>query len=281
MTESAGNDEMDLIETAFAQAARTSAYRSMSILERSPPSSWRKSLLLNSGAVHVWRAPLVVSPARVQGLAQTLTQDEVSRADRFYFPKDREAFIVRRGLLRLILSRYLDIAPSQLRFCYGAQGKPALITESTGHTLRFNLSHSNRLALYAITRGREIGVDIEYVRAEFPGLKVADQFFSAREVAILRALPPARRQEIFFTFWTLKEALIKAKGEGLALALDSIDMSPMLGMFGPGGQAVNNPQSYSGWSLQKLVPATGYIGAVAVEGENSRAESWRCFEASL
>jgi 4'-phosphopantetheinyl transferase len=222
---------------------------------------------LEADMVHVWSASLGAAPSTVQSLLRTLTPDEVSRAERFHFQKDREHFIVARGLLRSILSRYLDTEPSQLRFCYCAHGKPVLDPVSSGRTLRFNLSHSNGLALYAITSGGEIGVDIEYMRADFPGLEVADQFFSAREIVILRALPSPKRQEVFFTFWTLKEALIKAKGEGLALDLDAIDMSAVVETLGDSGQVVDRARYFSGWSLQKLMPAPGYIGAVAVEGE--------------
>jgi 4'-phosphopantetheinyl transferase len=232
-----------------------------------------ENLALETDVIHVWCASLVVSAARVQSLLRTLAPDEISRADRFYFPKDRERFIVARGLLRLILSRYLEMEPSQVRFCYGKHGKPALAEGSVDDALRFNLSHSNGLALYAITHGREIGVDIEYMRADFPGLEVADQFFSAREVGILRALPPGRRQEVFFTLWTLKEAYVKARGGGLTESLAEVDVSAVLGEAVSLLRISGDTRDFSPWLLQRLAPAPGYSGALAVE---ARVEKVSC-----
>ena len=130
----------------------------------SPP----KTLILESDAVHVWRASLNLSASHLHTLEATLTADECARAERFYFQKDREHFIAGRGVLRDILSRYLGREPDQLRFCYNPYGKPILAGESGGDALCFNLSHSHGLALYAVNRGREIGI------AE-AGLKVVDR----------------------------------------------------------------------------------------------------------
>src|SRR4051812_19296975 len=117
--------------------------------------------------IHVWRAALDLPTARVQSLQQTLSTDELGRAERFYFKKDRQHFIVARGLLRIILSRYLSIEPSQLHFCYSNYGKPAL-TNGFYHKnkLEFNLSHADGLVLYAVTYGRKVGVDLERIRID-------------------------------------------------------------------------------------------------------------------
>ena len=125
--------------------------------EVAPISSWclpARPLKLGSDEVHVWRASLDVTALQVQSLQQSLTGDERKRAVRFYFCKDREHFIAARGLLRLILGCYLDIEPAQLRFWYSPYGKPALASEFGKNRLRFNVSHSHGLALYAITWGR-------------------------------------------------------------------------------------------------------------------------------
>ena len=163
--------------------------------------------------------------SRLPNLKQVLSADEHARAERFYFQKDRERFMVARGLLRTVLGRYLNQEPSQLRFCYSPYGKPALATGSGRNTLRFNVSHSHGLALYAITCGRELGVDVELIRPELPDEEIAERFFSFQEVSGLRALPPNMRLEAFFNCWTLKEAYIKARGEGLSLPLDQFDVA--------------------------------------------------------
>ncbi|MBV8883220.1 MAG: hypothetical protein JO235_04370, partial [Chroococcidiopsidaceae cyanobacterium CP_BM_RX_35] len=126
--------------------------------EHPPPE-----LTLLSKDIHVWRASLDQPISCVQQLAQTLCAEEGTRAERFYFEQDRQRFIVGRGLLRAILGRYLSVEPSQIQFHYGPRGKPALSLACGGSWLRFNLSHSQGLAVYAVTRDREIGIDIEHI----------------------------------------------------------------------------------------------------------------------
>src|SRR5262245_29954900 len=89
---------------------------------RSPPAD----LLLAPGEVHVWRVALNLAAARIEALQQTLSTDELDRAERYHFPNDRQRFIAARGVLRAILGRYLKVEPSQIHFCYNAYGKPAL-----------------------------------------------------------------------------------------------------------------------------------------------------------
>lgn len=228
--------------------------------------------------VHVWRAPLDVKALLLQALQQTLSSDEQVRADRFHFQRDREHFIVSRGLLRTILGRYLGMEPSRLQFCYGRQGKPALESEPGRNAVSFNISHSAGIALFAFTRGRRIGVDIERIRNHLADGMVAERFFSPREVAVLRGLPEALQPEAFFNCWTRKEAYIKARGDGLFLLLDSFDVS-----LAPGEPAVllstkGDPHEASRWSLQKLDPGADYVAALAVEGRDWRLKCWRWAE---
>ena len=146
-------------------------------------------LSLGSGAVHVWRASLDLSPSQIERFRGTLDDDERSRADRFYFSRDRERFIVARGVLRALLGRYLNRAPESLSFSYSTHGKPALVSESGADAIRFNLSHSHGTALYAVTCGREIGVDLEFIRCDLEAEQIAERFFSHSEIVALRALP--------------------------------------------------------------------------------------------
>lgn len=240
-------------------------------------SSWsdpQETRMLGNDEVHVWRAALNEKGSRVKRLQKTLAADERARAERFYFQKDRDHFIVARGLLRTILGRYLKIEPSQLRFRYTSHGKPFLARETGGNTLRFNVSYSHGLALYAITRSRELGVDVEFTRPEPVDEQIAERFFSPREVAALRALPTNMQQEAFFNCWTRKEAYIKARGEGLSLRLDQFDVS-----LAPGEPPAllytnGDPQEVSRWSLQNLTPGPGYAAALIVEGDDWRLKCW-------
>ena len=120
-------------------------------------------LILSSNDVHLWRAKLDQSDDCVKQLNQVLSDEEQRRSERFHFDKDRKRFIVTRGILRSILSRYLDVEPSRFRFGYSSHGKPYLVEKSNGEEICFNLSRSHSLSLYAFTRSRQIGVDIEYI----------------------------------------------------------------------------------------------------------------------
>ena len=241
-------------------------------------SSWDsppKTLVLPNDAVHVWRASLQVSVSELRTFEDTLAADERARAERFYFQKHSEHFIVGRGLLRNILSRYLDTEPDQLHFCYNSYGKPALTEDTSAEGLHFNLSHSHGIALYALTRRREIGVDIEYFRPDVEAEKLAERFFSPREAAVLRALPEHLRKEGFFNCWTRKEAYIKAEGEGMAIPLSTFDVSLTPGEPAALLRTQNQPQETACWSLQALNPAPGYAAALAVKGHDWELKCWQ------
>src|ERR1700691_5906923 len=132
-------------------------------------SPWRspgKDLVLCNDEVHVWRAALGHAPSQINSLLDTLSEDEKSRAERFYFQIDRERFIIARAALREVLGVYLKRAAKSLSFCYGSHGKPALARDSGSNPIHFNLSHSNGVAVYAVARDREVGIDLEFIRQD-------------------------------------------------------------------------------------------------------------------
>jgi 4'-phosphopantetheinyl transferase len=228
--------------------------------------------------VHIWRSFLDPPLWRVNALKQVLAPDERERADRFVRAEDRTRFIVGRGVLRTILGRYLGLDPRQLRFCYNPFGKPALEAAAGGELIRFNVSHSGDIALYAVTSGREIGIDIERIRPDFGTEEIAQRFFSEPEIATLRGLPASCRLEAFFACWTRKEAYLKARGEGLSLPLNRFDVSltpgkpaALLDVFGDAAEAAR-------WSLRVLYPGPDHVAAVAVEGHGWRLSCWQWLE---
>lgn len=226
---------------------------------------------LTTNEVHVWRIALDIGDALLSRLREILADDERQRADRFYFEKDRRHFTAARGALRTLLAGYLARRPENVRFAYSNYGKPRLADENNEGNLRFNLSHSHGLALLAVTRGREIGVDVEYLRdMERDGELLAERFFSPREAAVLRSLPPSLRREAFFHCWTRKEAYIKAQGKGLSLPLDQFDVSLHPDQPATLLATQHDPQEARRWSLRSLFPGEEYVGALAVEGD-----SWR------
>jgi 4'-phosphopantetheinyl transferase len=248
-------------------------------MSSSPDSCWQPApehLTLESDEVHVWRASLEQKASAVAEFRRLLAEDERCRADRFHFTRDRVHYVVARGILRTLLARYLNERPERLRFNYSAFGKPSLEEDSAGAlALRFNLSHSKDLALYAFTRGREIGVDVEHVRADVEGEDIARRFFSPAEISVLRSLPAEARPRAFFDCWTRKEAYIKAHGEGLSLPLDGFDVT-----LSPGEPARllatrHDPAQAARWSLRELSPGEGYAAALAVEGDDWQVKCWQ------
>jgi 4'-phosphopantetheinyl transferase len=208
-------------------------------------------------------------------LWEILSAEEQARAGRLHFDQDRERFIMAHGLLRLILSGYLSTVPRELRFSYSPHGKPALTASSDQETPNFNLAHSGRLALYAISRGRRIGIDVERIRSDCPCELIAEQFFSPQERAVLRALEAEEvKRRAFFNGWTRKEAYIKARGEGLSFPLDQFDVSLVPGEPVALRRIQGTSLEASRWSLHELFAGPDYVAALAVEGHNCRLACW-------
>jgi 4'-phosphopantetheinyl transferase len=211
--------------------------------------------------IHVWHAALDREEKVLRRLEATLSPEEKARADRFHFANDRNRFIVARGLLRELLGKYLAQAPAGLEFSYGEHGKPTLSGRNASSGLCFNLSHSAGLAVYAIARERNLGIDVEHVRPESAGEDIAKRYFSAREVSDLRTLPPEARVEGFFHCWTRKEAYLKATGMGLQIPLDSFSVNLLPGQ----------PAQFLGgveprWHIAAYHPTEGYVAAVVYDG---------------
>ena len=237
----------------------------------SPP----EHLCLDRHRIHVWRASLTLSTPHLLSLQHTLSTDERIRAERYHFPIHREHFIAARGLLRVLLGRYLGQDPRQLRFRYSAHGKPALAGGSELGRICFNVSHSHGLALYAVTCDREVGIDLEQIRYDLDDTRVAERFFAAGETEALRALPANMRTEEFFTYWTCKEAYIKARGTGLSLPLDQFEVS-----IAPREQVatvtiIEAVEEDAKWLVRTLAPQPGYAGALAAEGHDWEFTCWQ------
>jgi 4'-phosphopantetheinyl transferase len=226
------------------------------------------SLTPDDADVHLWRASLdTAAVAHVALLESTLSSDERERAERYRFARDRVRYVVARGTLRAILGRYLGLAPAHLRFVYGPQGKPALALEH-GRGISFNLSHAGDVALYAVTHGRRVGVDIEQVAPDVAGSTVPEHTFSPREVATLRALPLHEQTGAFFRCWTRKEAYVKALGAGFSLDLTSFDVSLAPGDIPALLATRPDPTEAAHWSLYDVDVGSGYTAALAVEGHD-------------
>lgn len=216
---------------------------------------------LDEGIVHLWVSSLDQPHEPFEAL---LAADERERAARFVFDRHRHAYIVARGNLRIILGQALHVPAQDVHFVYGQKGKPRLAVQSP---IRFNLSHSGSVVVYAITLGREIGVDVEQMRPLDDMLRLAQTTFSAAEYAVLARVPIDQRQEAFFNAWTRKEAYIKALGDGLSYALQDFDVTLRPGEPAQLLRVAGKPQECDRWSLYAFRPAENYVGALAVEGQ--------------
>lgn len=230
---------------------------------------------LGRGEIHVWRASLDRGRDETGRLFGTLDQEERARAARFAFERHRRRFTVARGVLRNILARYLSLRPGEIIFQHNEYGKPSLKAGAGGTPLHFNVSHSEEMALYALSADLEVGVDVEYVRRDMATAEIAEQFFSPAEVNAFRGLPEHLWLEAFFNCWTRKEAYIKALGKGLSHPLGVFAVT-----LAPGQPAAllhdkTDPEGAGRWSLRELQVGPGYAAALAV-----RTRDWRlrCFD---
>ena len=226
-------------------------------------------LELAEDEIHVWRAYLDCDEVVLHQFEATLATDETARANRFVFPRDRNAFIATRGILRKLLGRYVSHSPARLEFDYSPRGKPFLRANQIERSIEFNVSHSHGLALLAFAAKRRLGVDVELVRPDFASDEIAQRYFSPQELTELRALPASLQAEGFFLCWTRKEAYVKARGEGLHIPLESFQVS-----LTPGQPELLQAADSEPWTLHSLQPDPRFVGALVGEGRGWRLRYW-------
>ena len=222
---------------------------------------------LSAGEVHLWKAPLNVDADTLASLSRALDREECDCARRFRFEYDRLRWTAARGWLRRLLAGYLGANPAELRFRQDEFGKPRLAAPS--QWLRFNVSHSADMAVFAVAHSREVGVDLELVSDDLSSNPVPSRFLSEREQAALVRLSGRTRARTSLQYWTGKEAYLKAVGLGLRGPVAEIDIAtlpqetisvtarPRIGIF-------------ADWSLYAFDAGPDYVGAIAVQGRGAR-----------
>lgn len=222
-------------------------------------------LELKKNAIAVWYCSFHAHKACLAKYVRLLATDEQQKANRFKFRKDKECYIITRGILRLLLATYLKQRPEEIIFEYTSYGKPFLANENS---LKFNVSHSGNMAAFVFFYGTEIGVDIEKVKANFNVLELAQNFFSKKEITALEQQPEKELPKAFFRCWTRKEAFIKAEGSGLSFPLDKFAVSLDDDIQAELLETQWNESEKKEWSLYSFVPANDYIAAVAIAKPN-------------
>jgi len=241
-----------------------------------PRSSWSQALsplTFPAGRLDVWRVRLDEWETSGPELS-ILAPDEVGRASRFHFEKDRLHFIRCRSALRHLLAVYLQIPAAEICFEYFAGGKPGLAAEQNPHSLQFNVSHSAGMALIAVGSQHRLGVDIEKIRSNVDTSSLAERFFSLRERVGLQSLPDELRVQGFFACWTRKEAFLKATGEGLSFPLADFSVTTHPDLEPALEEIRGNIQARKEWFLADLVVMDGYRATAAVEADSCRIETY-------
>lgn len=175
--------------------------------------------------IDIWHARLDSRSTHIKYLDGLLSVDEKKRSDLFRFDRDRLRYVFSHGVLRLILSKYLEAPPAQIKIVIGPQGKPTLFKQENEHPIHFNLSHSAETVLYAVARVGAVGVDVEKIR-HIPDIEsIVGRYFSPWERTAFNQLPATQKKRAFFACWSRKESLIKALGDGPPPSLDQFDVS--------------------------------------------------------
>jgi 4'-phosphopantetheinyl transferase len=230
---------------------------------------------LTAEDVFVWRVPVVQPDRELARFSAFLSADEAARVARFHFEPDRRRAIVSRGALRVVLGRELSEPPGRIQFSYGPQGKPELSAQFIAADLRFNVSHSHEEILIALARGRAVGVDIEHFRPGIHDEEIGSRYFTSGECAALRSLAPSRRAAGFFAYWTCKEALIKAKGGGLSIPLDTFEVEVDLEIENVPLRILSGAGLDETWSIRRLPAPDGYAAAVAAAEDDWSIRCWQ------
>ena len=214
---------------------------------------------LGADAVHIWRIDFSGPMAARENV---LSREEQSRATMMKHEGARSTFHQARTALRLILAAYTGLVPAALPIVIDARGKPTL--DLAGAPF-FNLSHTNTLALAAVSRAAPVGVDVETIRPAPRLDDLAARFFASGETAALRALPEAQRLDAFYACWTRKEAFVKAEGSGIANALSAFEVSVAPGEAARILSIKGDAAAAQARTLHAFRPAPDAWGAVCVE----------------
>jgi 4'-phosphopantetheinyl transferase len=210
--------------------------------------------------LHVWVADLDALGASTP--ETWLSADERTRAARYRLERDRRRFTRRRGWLRRVLGEHLGIAPGEVRFAYGGNGRP-ILADRPG--LHFSLSHAGDRVLCALAARRRVGVDLTHVRPRASDDAVARALLAPGEIAGLRAMPPEARAGAFHRCWTRKEAYVKARGEGLARPLDAFEVSLSAEPWTALVRCAFDPDETARWAFLLVAPFEGHVGSIALE----------------
>jgi len=227
-------------------------------------------MLIPADTLHIWQSK--ASAFETDKLRYYLSPNEVARSNRFHRKSDCENFIVSRGVLRAILGQYLNRSPEKIEFAYGPNGKPMLGGELAGQ-LQFNLSHSQGITLYVFGMHHPVGIDLEFMGSVTTDLsQIANRFFSRAELEQLESAEKSNYSTLFFTYWTRKEAHLKALGLGIAEGLSQFDTAMIPHTQSKVVEFCSPLENVSEWSLMDFSPEAGFAAALVTQGAIQQVE---------
>ncbi|OGW37724.1 MAG: hypothetical protein A2Y97_13400 [Nitrospirae bacterium RBG_13_39_12] len=228
-----------------------------------------KTIRMMPDEIQIWFAGMDDQLTDVHKYEAVLSPVEISRAQRFYQLRDRNRYVVKHGILRILLSYYAGSHPGQIQIHSSSSGKPYLSNQSDNGSLQFSISDSDGLVLFAFGRHTMVGVDIERV-IELPEMEeIVVSHFTNREKREFTSYPESERLYLFYKYWTRKEAVLKAAGEGLLRPLDCVNVTATGDGFKTwrvriGGTALRE------FSIRDMECPKGYMAAVSAASHFSR-----------
>ena len=229
-----------------------------------------RALPIDNGVAVFYAQCGVLTPGLLDSYWALLSEAERQRNQRYRFQRDRNRDLLARALTRCVLAGFMSATPVELAFEAGEHGKPGFDFLSMDgmeewQSLAFNLSHAGDWVVLAVTRTRLVGVDIEASDRDNDVLQIADRYFFGRELEELQSFPAPEQRSRFFDYWTLKEAYMKARGEGISLGLDKFGFR----LRDPGAITIalddsleDNPRR---WQFALSTPVPDYRLAIAYE----------------
>lgn len=228
---------------------------------------------LRSDCIDLWRVDL--SDPNLDARKVSLADDERQRAERFIFAADRNRFVRSRVALREILALCLNCNAEKIVFCYKQHGRPELAWPAS-NDIHFNLSHSGDIALVAIAKGSQVGVDVDRIGRTTAWEAIARRSFSAVELTALFALPEIRQEAAFYRTWTQKEAYTKAIGDGYSYGFRNfsvaVDQKGSIGLLADD----KNPDGVDAWTIVSIDAGPDLAAALAHDGlHTDKIRYWR------
>jgi 4'-phosphopantetheinyl transferase len=222
---------------------------------------------LKHGQIDIWFATVDRPPSDIRGFEAALSREEAIRARRFKASRDRNRYVVRHGILRTLLARYIGCELHQVDIRCEPNGKPYLADQRNEGWLQFSSSHSETCAAFAFCRGNSVGVDIEKMRELPEMLEIVARHFTPYENCEMLSCPGDLRSVLFYRFWTRKEAVLKTQGEGLLRPLSSVDVAGSEGCGGPLKVRIAGCPAAGVFSVLDIKGPTGFAAALAMDGQ--------------